>query len=319
MDKEKKGGRAWEFIKSEFNELSGKAILLRSGIVLAVSVMTAFAFAVFSSANPNMELPKTAALRAVNSRWKTRMEVLEYRLDQCEEVLQGMENRNDGVYREMFGLGKAPEPVYPSEGKYLSLYGDDVPADALKLLMRIDSLSVRAVSHSEALDQSAPFAKRVGALATSIPSIPPIVPKEKSYVLTSLFGTRVDPVYGEVKFHHGVDFSTRLGNPVYATGDGIVEIAEQQYYGYGNMVMINHGYGYRTRYAHLNRMFVKAGQAVHRGELIGLVGRTGKSTGTHLHYEVSQRGNSVNPLNFMDLSMSVGDYREMLSANSQGK
>lgn len=319
MNRQKKGGRIREFIESEFRELSGGAILLRSGIVLAVSVVAAFAFALFSSANPNMELPKTAALRAANSRWKTRMEMLEYRMDQCEEVLLAMEDRNDGVYREMFGLGKAPQPVYPSEGKYSSLYGTGVPADALKLLMRMDSLCLRVVNQSEALDQSAPFAKRVGALATSIPSIPPIVPRKNSYVITSPFGSRIDPVYGDVRFHHGVDFSTRLGSPVYATGDGFVEIAEQQYFGYGNMVMVNHGYGYKTRYAHLNRMFVTAGQTVHRGELIGLVGRTGKATGTHLHYEVSQRGNSVDPLNFMDLSMSVEDYKEMLSANTQGK
>lgn len=319
MNKQKKGGRIREFIMSEFKELSGGAILLRSGIVLAVSVVTAFAFALLSSANPNMELPKTVALRAVNSRWKTRMEMLDYRLDQCEEVLLSMENRNDGVYREMFGLGKAPQPVFPSEGKYSSLYGAGVPADALGLLMRMDSLCTRVVNQSEALDQSATFAKRVGALATSIPSIPPIVPRKNSYVISSPFGVRTDPVYGDIRFHQGVDFSTRLGSPVYATGDGCVEIAEQQYFGYGNMVMVNHGYGYKTRYAHLNRMFVTAGQTVHRGELIGLVGRTGKATGTHLHYEVSQRGNSVNPLNFMDLSMSVEDYKEMLSANTQGK
>lgn len=319
MNRQKKGGRVREFIESEFRELSGGAILLRSGIVLAVSVVAAFAFAMFSLANPNMELPKTAALRAANSRWKTRLEMLEYRMDQCEEVLLAMEDRNDGVYREMFGLGKAPQPVYPSEGKYSSLYGTGVPADALNLLMRMDSLCLRVVNQSEALDQSAPFAKRVGALATSIPSIPPIVPRKNSYVITSSFGPRIDPVYGDVRFHHGVDFSTRLGSPVYATGDGYVEIAEQQYFGYGNMVMVNHGYGYKTRYAHLNRMFVTAGQTVHRGELIGLVGRTGKATGTHLHYEVSQRGKLVSPLNFMDLSMSVEDYREMLSANTQGK
>lgn len=306
MSEGKKDRRIREFIKSELNELSRGAILLRSGIVLTVAVVVAFSFALLSMSNPNMEMPKTLVLRAANSRWKTKLEMLEYKLDQCEEVLLAVENRNEGVYREMFGLGSTPEPLYPA------VTAAQHDKDLSKVLLRMDSLTVRIVNQNESLDQLAQFARRVGALATAIPSIPPILPRSGSYYVSSFFGSREDPVYGDRRFHSGIDLSTRMGTPVYATGDGTVEIAERQYYGYGNMVVINHGYGYRTRYAHLKKMFVEPGQYVRKGELIGQVGRTGKATGPHLHYEVSQRGRTVNPLNFMDLSMSIADYREIL-------
>lgn len=319
MGKGKIIGRIREFIKAELNELSREAILLRSGIVLAVSVLVAVAFVLYSLSNPKLEMPKTAVLRAENSRWKTRMEMLGYKLDQCEEMLQAVEDRNNWVYREMFGLGAVNDPVPVTEIKYIARYGENLDPDLLEALVRIDNLSARVVNQSKALDQSALFARRVDALATSIPSIPPVLPRKGSYHISSFFGSREDPVYGGRSFHRGIDISAKSGTPVYATGEGTVTIAERQRSGYGNMVMIDHGYGYKTRYAHLKEITVERGQHVRRGDLVGRVGRTGKATGPHLHYEVSQKGRQVNPMNFMDFSMSIEDYREILSAHRTEK
>ncbi len=301
--------------KWEISGLSREAILLRSGIVLVASVLVGVAFVLYSLLNPKLEMPKTAALRAENSRWKTKIEMLGYRLDQCEEMLQAVEDRNNWVYREMFGLGEVSEPVPVTDSRYISRFGEKMDPDLLGTLVRIDNLSARVVKQSEALDQSALFARRVEALATSIPSIPPVLPIKGTYYISSFFGSREDPVYGGRSFHRGIDISAKSGTPVYATGEGTVSIAERQRSGYGNMVMINHGYGYMTRYAHLKDIAVERGQHVRRGDLVGWVGRTGKATGPHLHYEVSQKSRQVNPLNFMDFSMSIEDYREILFAH----
>src|SRR5574344_704082 len=124
------------------------------------------------------------------------------------------------------------------------------------------------------------------------------------------------PVYYAATPEGGQDFATKRGNPVYVTGGGVVEKANFQFNGYGNEIVVNHGYGYETRYAHLNTIEVTEGMKLQRGDRIGTVGATGKSTGSHLHYEVIYRGNRVNPLNYMDLSMPESEYRAMIEKRS---
>ena len=150
-------------------------------------------------------------------------------------------------------------------------------------------------------------------MPSCIPSVPPILPQTGSYKLSSSFGYRSDPVYGRSAFHEGQDFASHKGNPVYATGDGIVEKVRYQYHGYGNEIIIDHGYGYRTRYAHLQSTLVVEGERIHRGDRIGTVGNTGKSTGPHLHYEVLFKGRPIDPMNFMDMTMPVAEYKTMVS------
>lgn len=262
------------------------------------------------------ELPKTAALRKENTEWKSRLEVMNRRIDVCEQILGGIEDRDDDVYRAIYGLGELSSsirlPGYDGINRYSFLESHGASSDLMRTTRRLDMLEKRTYIQSMALDEVGDIARQAGDMVSCVPSVPPILPAPGTFSLSSPFGFRTDPVYGGGEFHKGQDIATRRGNPVYATGDGVVELAEFQFNGYGNEVIINHGYGYKTLYAHLNTIEVVAGMKLKRGDRIGTVGSSGKSTGTHLHYEVFYRGNRVNPMQYMDMGMSVDEYREMV-------
>ena len=168
------------------------------------------------------------------------------------------------------------------------------------------------------LDEVAGMSERAGEMISCVPNIPPLLPAPGNYRLSSSFGTREDPIYGGAARHQGQDFAARQGTPVYATGDGVVESTTFERRGYGNQVVIDHGYGYKTRYAHLYTIDVREGMTVSRGDRIGTVGSTGKSTGPHLHYEVIYMGARRNPRNYMDLDMPVEEYKALLERRSVG-
>lgn len=151
-----------------------------------------------------------------------------------------------------------------------------------------------------------------------IPAIQPISNKDLRQTASG-YGMRIDPIYKTAKFHSGMDFSAHQGTPVYATGNGKVVKAGWEGL-YGNTIIINHGFGYETRYAHLSKIDVRVGQKVVRGETIGKVGSTGKSTGPHLHYEVHVKGEVVNPINYYFMDLSADDYDKMIQlAANHGK
>jgi murein DD-endopeptidase MepM/ murein hydrolase activator NlpD len=149
-------------------------------------------------------------------------------------------------------------------------------------------------------------------MAMCIPAIPPVNPDPSVYRLSSGFGYRSDPIYGRSAFHKGVDFAMNPGNPVYSTGDGVVESVKFEFFGYGNQVVIDHGFGYKTRYAHLKAVGVVEGMKIKRGECIGQSGNSGKSSGPHLHYEVIYKDRPVNPANYYDLSITPEEYATMV-------
>lgn len=243
------------------------------------------------------ELPKTAALRKTVVRWESRMDVLNRQLDLYDNTLSGIEDRDDKVYRSIFGLDNVAAVEMPSR--------DSVSG-------RMDSLSKRAVLRLNSLEEANRLARTAGDMASHVPAVPPITPAKGTFRLSSGFGGREDPVYGGGEFHQGQDFASRIGNPVYVTADGVVEKVSFQFKGYGNEVVVNHGFGYKTRYAHLSVVSVTEGMELRRGDLIGKVGKSGKATGPHLHYEVIYRGTRVNPMNYMDIDMSPKEFRAMV-------
>ena len=255
------------------------------------------------------DLPKTAILKRQNDAWQAQMGVVRHKLDVFETTLSGIESRDDEVYRSIFALDPIPDTT-----------AVDSSASAMQALaLRIDLMQYRINTQLAALDEVAVVAKKAGDMVSCIPAVPPILPKVGTYNLSSPFGTRNDPVYGGLARHTGQDFASKIGNPVYATGDGTVEKVDFKYTGYGNEVVIDHGFGYKTRYAHLNTIDVGVGQTVRRGEKIGEIGKSGKSTGPHLHYEVLYKGNAINPMSFMDMSMPVDEYRAMIIKRRQEK
>lgn len=238
-----------------------------------------------------LEPPKTAVMRLRLDRLKSQVEWMNARIDPCEERLLTIEERSDYVYRSLYGMEPLQRVGQPAEGQ------DD---EGEQLSARLDSLFKRVYLQRRALEDLHRIHAQAGEMQLCLPSIPPI-DTDLNYHISSRFGWRTDPVFGGSEGHAGLDIAMRRGSPVYVTGDGVVEEATFNIGGYGRMVTVDHGFGYKTRYAHLNRMYVHEGQRVKRGMLIGTVGNTGKSTGPHLHYEVRYRGAPVNPMNFMDL------------------
>jgi murein DD-endopeptidase MepM/ murein hydrolase activator NlpD len=183
---------------------------------------------------------------------------------------------------------------------------------------KMDMLNRQLYIQSKSFDEVVELFKGQDEMLQSIPAIQPVANKNLKYTASG-YGMRIDPIYKTAKFHNGMDFSANIGTPVYATGDGIIKKAGWQS-GYGKIVVVNHGFGYETWYAHLNKYNVRVGQKVVRGEVIGEVGNTGKSTGPHLHYEVHLKGKVVNPVNYYFMDLSAEEYDRMIElAANQGK
>lgn len=260
--------------------------------------------------------PKTAILKRNNAKWASKLEVMNRNLDQYSAELKDLELRNDDVYRSIFGMNPIPEEVLNAGfgGVKRYAYLDEIGNNSVlrNTYIRLDMLTKQTYVQSKSFDEVSNLSKRAGDMASCIPAIPPILPAKGTFRVSSPFGTRRDPVHGGYRHHDGFDIATKKGNPVYATGDGVIEKTAFQFFGYGNQIVIDHGFGYKTRYAHLSSINVVEGMKIKRGEKIGEVGNSGKSTGPHLHYEVIYRGSAVNPMNFFDLTMSDKEYKDMI-------
>ena len=260
-----------------------------------------------------LDLPKTAILKHQNAAWNTRMDQMSQQLDRYDELLTLLEVRDERIYRSVYGMDPIPHAVryagiVGSEQRYAALEGTALS----KVSRRLDVLEKRAYLQSKSFDDVTTLQETAGDRAAHIPAIPPMNTDPSTYRLSSPFGYRSDPILGFGKRHTGMDFACPPGNPVYATGDGVVVKVARDRRGYGNHIEIEHGFGYKTRYAHMSRLDVELGQKVSRGDCIGLSGRSGRCTGPHLHYEVMYRRDYVNPAMYMDLDMAPEDYFEMV-------
>jgi murein DD-endopeptidase MepM/ murein hydrolase activator NlpD len=182
--------------------------------------------------------------------------------------------------------------------------------------MRLDRLTKKMVVHSRSLDDVIELAKGKAQLLASIPAIQP-VSNDKLTRIASGFNYRVHPIYKIMHFHTGIDFTAPTGTEIVATGDGKVSVVERESRGYGNHVVVNHGFGYETLYAHMSRFKVTVGQKVKRGDVIGYVGSTGTSTAPHLHYEVIKNGEKINPINFFFNDLSAEEYDKVVEMSSR--
>lgn len=257
-------------------------------------------------------LPKTVILKRQNDDWRTCMAQMSQQLDRYDELLSLLEMRDDRIYRSIYGMDDIPQAVrmagLAGETRYDEVEGTSLAA----VTRRLDVLEKRAYVQSKSFDEVALLQQNAGDMAAHIPAIPPINTEPSSFRLSSSFGFRSDPILGFARRHTGMDFACPSGNPIYVTGDGIVVKVARDHAGYGNHVEVDHGFGYKTRYAHMSHIDVEEGQAVRRGDCLGLSGNSGRSTGPHLHYEVIYRKNYVNPILYMDLSIPASDYAAMV-------
>lgn len=266
--------------------------------------------------------PSEKNLRVENSRLLSQYNILSSRLDEAEEVMRRLQQRDDNLYRVIMQADPVPEGLrtatYRNTNRYEELMDMANSQLVVNTTRQMDVLARQIYIQSKSFDEVVALCKQHDKMLECIPAIQPVANKNLKQTASG-YGTRVDPIYKTVKFHAGMDFSANVGTDVYVTGNGIVKQAGWDGL-YGNCITVDHGFGYVTRYAHLSKIKVRVGQQVVRGEVIGEVGSTGKSTGPHLHYEVHVKGQVVNPVNYYFMDLSADDYDKMIEiAANHGK
>jgi murein DD-endopeptidase MepM/ murein hydrolase activator NlpD len=260
---------------------------------------------------PYFETPKDRFQAREIENLKLQYAILNKKMDEIDDVAQALENRDNNIYRVYFNRSEIPDSIRKSGFKDLNRYKDLEGYNNSKLVMtttkRIDQLSKELAIQSKSLDEILKLAGAKKNLLLAIPAIQP-VRNENLKQMASGFGYRTDPFTKVRKMHNGMDFAANTGTPIYATGDGVVARADNSASGYGNHIVIRHGFGYESLYAHLSKYNCRAGQHVKRGDVIGYVGSTGRSEGPHCHYEVHKDRKVVNPLNFYYGNISAVEY-----------
>ena len=285
-------------------------IYIFGGIVLGVVFLYLFLY-FFPS-------PREKQLLKEKETIQSQMEVLNSQVDQMQIVMADLQQRDDNLYRVLFGAEPIPLSIRQGTQRKIDYYeqiaqmtNSQLTADlALKVDMLEKELYVQAKSYDEILE----LTKTKEIRMENIPSIQPVMNKDLKRVASG-YGMRIDPVYHVRRFHQGMDFTAPTGTEIFATGNAKVEFAGWKQ-GYGNTVILDHGYGYKTLYAHLYKILVRQGQRVRRSDVIALVGNTGKSTGPHLHYEVRLNGRAVDPRNYYFNDLSPEEYDQMIQLSN---
>lgn len=285
--------------------------------ILSASIITLLSFFIFYSF---FDSPKEKKLKSEINFLTSNYQKFESKLLDIETVLDDIQKRDDNIYREIFEANPIPTEIrkagFGGVNKYKYLEGFSNTELLKELDNKFDVLKKQLYVQSKSFDQIIELTKDKNKMLSSIPAIQPLSNKDLSR-MASGFGYRIDPIYKTRKFHAGMDFSAKTGTPIYATGDGKVFKVSKSKRGYGNHVVIDHGYGYKTLYAHMSKTAVKRNQKVSRGDIIGFVGNTGKSVAPHLHYEVHKDGKKINPVNFYYNDLNAEEYERMIEISSR--
>jgi len=266
--------------------------------------------------------PMEALLRKENKLLQTQYEVLSLQLNDALNVLDDIQERDDNLYRAIFQTQAIPDyvrkPGIGGTNRYdylMNLSNADLVVSTTR---KMDMLKRQIYTQSNSLDELISIGKNLEERNRSVPAIQPVANKDLK-MTASGFGMRIDPIYRTLRFHAGMDFAAPTGTEIYATGDGKVILSGSRQ-GYGNTIMIDHGFGYKTLYGHNSKNLVRVGQNVVRGEIIGLVGNTGKSVGPHLHYEVHLHDKPDNPAKYYFLDLTPEEYDQMIQiAENRGQ
>ena len=264
--------------------------------------------------------PKEIVQEREIDNYELQLKVLNKKLEQVESTLANIEKRDNNLYRAYFEASPIPEDQrkagFGGINRYDYLEGFESSDLIVNTTERLDILTKELVIQSKSLDEIELLAKNKESLLSSIPSIQP-VNSSALRRMASGYGYRIDPFTKARRMHFGMDFSAPRGTEVYATGDGTVTRADSRAAGFGKHVRIDHGFGYVTIYAHMDRSLVVKGDKVKRGDLIGYVGSSGRSVAPHLHYEIVKDGVKINPINFYSGSLSPAEFEELVKVASQ--
>lgn len=291
---------------SGWKKVKRVSLALAPGLLFgAIGLFLAFQF---------IDSPKEATLRRENQQLMVEYELINKQLGDMEQVLSDLERRDDNVYRVIFEADPIPSNVRMAGiggvNRYRDLEGFANSELVVGTRKRLDHIAKRMYVQSLSLDEVSDLVMRKQEMLASIPSVEPI-PQDQTR-LSSGFGERMHPIYKIGKAHLGLDFTSPTGTPIHATGDATVHFAGYNASGYGVHVVLDHGFGYQTLYAHMSQATVRKGQKVKRGDIIGKVGSTGLSTGPHLHYEVIKDGTHMDPVNFLFNSLTPEEYARMV-------
>lgn len=265
--------------------------------------------------------PEEVQLEQEKSRLHAQYKLLQRNMDEINDVLADLQQRDDNLYRVIFQADPIPYSVRKSTANreyYNQLLDMTNSQIAVATTKKYDELKKQIYIQSKSYDELVKLASNQEEMLKHVPAIQPVLNKNLTRTASG-FGWRIDPVYRTRRFHEGMDFTAPTGTDIYATGNGTVRLAGWRQ-GYGNCVEINHGFGYLTLYGHMHQIKVKVGQKVNRGDVIGKVGSTGKSTGPHLHYEVHYKGKVMNPQNYYYLDLTPEEYDQMVQlSNNAGQ
>ena len=285
-------------------------IYILAGIVLGVLFLYLF-LTFFPSSREKQLMREKETLQS-------QLQVLNSQVDQMQLVMADLQQRDDNLYRVLFGAEPIPLSIRQGAQRKIDYYeqiaqmtNSQLVAD---LTLKVDLLEKELYVQAKCYDEVLEMAKNQEIRMENIPAIQPVMNKDLKRVASG-YGMRIDPVYHVRKFHQGMDFTAPTGTEVFATGNAKVKFSGWKQ-GYGNTVILDHGFGYETLYAHLYKSLVRAGQKVRRSDIIALVGNTGKSTGPHLHYEVRLNGKPVDPRNYYFYDLSPEEYDQMIQLSN---
>ena len=292
-------------IKNFFYFLIGSAL---TGLIMVIIFFQFF------------DSPKEKILNREIKQLTSQYDIIEDKLHQVESVLDDIQQRDDNIYRVIFEADPIPKSIrkagYGGVNRYKHLSGYKNSELIITTAKKMDQITKQLYIQSKSFDDIIELAKNKTDMLSSIPAIQPVSNKDLTR-MASGYGYRIHPIYKTRKLHTGMDFSAKTGTPIYATGDGKISKIKKSRRGYGNHVIISHGFGYRTLYAHMSKFAVKKGQKIKRGDIIGYVGNTGTSMAPHLHYEVHKDGRKINPVNFYYNDLTPEQYEKMLEISSQ--
>jgi hypothetical protein len=292
---------------------STKQKLIRFLTYFSASIVLAIIYELLFSSF--FDSPVEKGLKRQISELKVNYELINNQLGTVENLLTDLQKRDDNIYRTIFEA----EPIHSSvreagiggTNRYKELEKLENSEIVIGVKSNLDKIMKKIYVQSISYDKIIDLAKNKERMLASIPAVMPLSNKDLTRTASG-WGFRIHPIYKIRKFHFGMDFTAPVGTDIYATGDGVVEEMESSKRGYGNKLIINHGFGYKTIYCHLNGFNAKPGQTVHRGDIIGFVGNTGLSTAPHLHYEIELNGNKVNPVNYYFNDLSASEYEKMI-------
>lgn len=292
----------------------------RDVVINAMGFLTlsmALAIGILLTLSNYFDSPKEQALKKENEDLKLYYGLMQEQLESMDEMLAVLQEKDDYVYRIVFEAEPIPTTVREAGSggvlKYRQLLESNLANKDLVVstLERLERVKKKMYIQTKSYDEVLELAKNKDAYYAAMPAIQPISNKELRR-LSSGFGLRTDPILKVKKMHYGIDFSAERGTPIYATADGTVAAAQRNFGGLGNYVKIDHGFGFETIYGHMSRFIVKSKQKVKRGQVIGYVGNTGKSTAPHVHYEVHSNNKAVNPVNYFYMDLDAKEYEEIL-------